>query len=66
MIIISYNNVCKGLSHRRDERLALALLDRGEVADNGSINQRAALDHCKEMVEELYTAAPSARVVALV
>ena len=41
-------------------------IDRGEVTDKGSINQRAVLEHRKELVEELYATAPSARVIALV
>ena len=40
-------------------------IDRGEVTDKGSINQRAVLEHRKDLVEELYAAAPSARVITL-
>jgi len=40
-------------------------IDRGEVTDKGSINQRAVLEHRRDLVEELYAAAPSARVITL-
>jgi feruloyl-CoA synthase len=40
-------------------------IDRGEVTDKGSINQRAVLEHRTELVEELYAAAPSARIITL-
>jgi feruloyl-CoA synthase len=38
-------------------------LDRGEVTDKGSINQRAVLEHRAALVEELYAARPSPRVI---
>jgi feruloyl-CoA synthase len=41
-------------------------IDRGEVTDKGSINQRAALEHRSQLVEELYAATPSSRVITLV
>jgi len=41
-------------------------IDRGEVTDKGSINQRAVLEHRSSLVEELYAAAPSPRVITLV
>ncbi|HLZ01949.1 MAG TPA: feruloyl-CoA synthase [Bradyrhizobium sp.] len=41
-------------------------IDRGEVTDKGSINQRAVLEHRKELIEELYAPAASARVITLV
>ncbi len=40
-------------------------LDIGEMTDKGSINQRAVLRHRAALVEELYAATPSARVIAL-
>jgi feruloyl-CoA synthase len=40
-------------------------IDRGEVTDKGSINQRAVLEHRKELIEELYQDAPTARVITL-
>jgi feruloyl-CoA synthase len=40
-------------------------LDHGEITDKGSINQRAVLEHRRDLVEELYAAAPSARVITL-
>lgn len=38
-------------------------LDRGEVTDKGSINQRAVQEHRAALVEELYAAHPSPRVI---
>jgi feruloyl-CoA synthase len=40
-------------------------IDRGEVTDKGSINQRAVLDHRAALTEQLYSPAPAARVIAL-
>jgi len=51
-------------------RVARALLlqepphiDRGEVTDKGSINQRAVLTHRAELVERLYAEVPAADVI---
>jgi feruloyl-CoA synthase len=38
------------------------LIDRGEVTDKGSINQRAVLQHRAELVERLFAAEPDAEV----
>jgi feruloyl-CoA synthase len=38
-------------------------IDRGEVTDKGSINQRAVLANRPDLVEALYAATPSARVI---
>ena len=38
-------------------------IDRGEVTDKGSINQRAVLRHRADLVEELYRGSP--RVITL-
>jgi feruloyl-CoA synthase len=40
-------------------------IDRGEVTDKGSINQRAVLEHRKQLIEELYAPSPSPRVIAI-
>ena len=40
-------------------------IDRGEVTDKGSINQRAVLEHRTSMIEELYAPEPPARVITL-
>ena len=40
-------------------------IDRGEVTDKGSINQRAVLEHRGELIEELYAANPSNRVISV-
>jgi feruloyl-CoA synthase len=38
-------------------------IDRGEVTDKGSINQRAVLDHRGDLVEMLYSSPPAADVI---
>src|SRR5712671_5967517 len=40
-------------------------IDRGEVTDKGSINQRAVLEHRNDLIETLYSPAPSAHVITL-
>jgi len=40
-------------------------LDKGEITDKGSINQRVVLSHRADIVEELYAAPYSPRVIAL-
>jgi feruloyl-CoA synthase len=40
-------------------------IDRGEVTDKGSINQRAVLEHRNALVEELYAKTPLSRVMTL-
>jgi feruloyl-CoA synthase len=40
-------------------------IDRGEVTDKGSINQRAVLDHRAGLIEEVYSPIPSSRVITL-
>ena len=40
-------------------------IDRGEVTDKGSINQRAVLEHRAALIETLYAEQPPAQVVAL-
>jgi feruloyl-CoA synthase len=40
-------------------------LDRGEVTDKGSINQRAVLDHRKGLINELYAQEPAAHIITL-
>jgi feruloyl-CoA synthase len=40
-------------------------IDRGEVTDKGSINQRAVLEHRGALVEELYAPTPPAYVMML-
>ncbi len=53
-------------SVRRARILPLApSLDRGEVTDKGSINQRAVLTHRADLVAELYSAVPAAQVVVI-
>src|SRR6266480_4444148 len=40
-------------------------IDRGEVTDKGSINQRAVLDHRAPLIDELYAPRPAAHVIVL-
>jgi feruloyl-CoA synthase len=41
-------------------------IDRGEVTDKGSINQRAVLQHRTDIIEALYAPVPPASVIKLV
>jgi feruloyl-CoA synthase len=54
-------------SSTRVERFVLLaeppMLDRGEITDKGSINQRAVLQHRHRRVEELYQSEPPAHVI---
>jgi feruloyl-CoA synthase len=45
-----------------DEPLSI---DRGEVTDKGSINQRAVLESRSTLIEEIYQPVPPARVIVL-
>jgi feruloyl-CoA synthase len=38
-------------------------IDKGEVTDKGSINQRAVLEHRAGLIDELYSPAPDSRVI---
>ena len=40
-------------------------IDRGEVTDKGSINQRAVLEHRSSLIEALYAEQPPAQIIAL-
>ncbi|SDT39463.1 feruloyl-CoA synthase [Bradyrhizobium canariense] len=40
-------------------------IDRGEVTDKGSINQRAVLEHRGRLIEDLYAPTPAANVITL-
>src|SRR5438477_4528122 len=40
-------------------------IDRGEVTDKGSINQRAVLEHRADLIESIYAPTPSAQIIAL-
>src|SRR3984957_3164519 len=40
-------------------------IDRGEVTDKGSINQRAVLDHRSGLIEELYASTPAGHIITL-
>jgi feruloyl-CoA synthase len=43
----------------------LLSIDRGEITDKGSINQRAVLDHRAALIDELYSSTPAAHVITL-
>jgi feruloyl-CoA synthase len=40
-------------------------MDKGEMTDKGSINQRAVLKNRAALVDELYAASLSSRVIAI-
>jgi feruloyl-CoA synthase len=40
-------------------------IDKGEVTDKGSINQRAVLEHRGALIDELYAANPPDRVISV-
>jgi feruloyl-CoA synthase len=40
-------------------------IDKGEVTDKGSINQRAVLEHRAGLIDELYSPAPHSRVISI-
>jgi feruloyl-CoA synthase len=40
-------------------------IDRGEVTDKGSINQRAVLEHRKALIDTLYSSHPPAQIITL-
>jgi feruloyl-CoA synthase len=40
-------------------------IDRGEVTDKGSINQRAVLEYRSRLIDELYSPAPASQVITL-
>jgi len=60
--LASFARTSTGSSNRVERLLLLAepaSIDRGEVTDKGSINQRAALRHRADLVEALYEGAPA-------
>jgi len=40
-------------------------IDRGEVTDKGSVNQRAVLEHRAKLIDNIYANAESAKVIAI-
>jgi feruloyl-CoA synthase len=67
-LLDSFAGASTGTSNRVPRIMLLAQppsLDIGEMTDKGSINQRAVLAHRAALVDELYTAAPSARVITI-
>jgi feruloyl-CoA synthase len=58
-----------GSSNRITRALLLATplsIDRGEVTDKGSINQRAVLENRKALIEMLYAEKPSDDIITLI
>ena len=43
----------------------LPSIDKGEITDKGSINQRAVIRHRASKVEALYHEPPAARIISL-
>jgi feruloyl-CoA synthase len=56
----SSNRVCRAILLREPPSL-----DAGEMTDKGSINQQAVLGRRRDLVAELYAAAPSPRVLRI-
>jgi feruloyl-CoA synthase len=40
-------------------------IDRGEVTDKGSINQRAVLEHRSRLIDEIYSPTRAAEIITL-
>jgi feruloyl-CoA synthase len=40
-------------------------IDRGEVTDKGSVNQRAVLEHRAALIDDIYAGAPGAQVISI-
>jgi feruloyl-CoA synthase len=40
-------------------------IDKGEVTDKGSINQRAVLEHRAGLIDQLYSPSPNSHVISL-
>jgi feruloyl-CoA synthase len=61
-------NVATGSSTRIARAILLDTplsIDRGEVTDKGSINQRAVLEHRASLIDELYSPTPAKHVIVL-
>jgi len=65
---VRFFGAATGSSNRITRALLLGTplsIDRGEVTDKGSINQRAVLENRKELIEALYAAAPPAEIISV-
>jgi feruloyl-CoA synthase len=40
-------------------------IDRGEVTDKGSVNQRAVLEHRARLIDDIYGNPEAAKVIAI-
>ena len=63
---VAFQSAATGSSTRVARALLLDAplsIDRGEVTDKGSINQRAVLDHRQALVDALYSPTPGADVI---
>ncbi len=67
-LLSSFADLATGSSTRVERILLMAeppRLDLGEITDKGSINQKRVLRNRADLVEELYQASPSARVISV-
>ncbi len=67
-LLESFAAEATGNSNRVERALLLEeppSLDRGEITDKGSLNQRVILDHRASLVEEIYAENPPARVLRI-
>ena len=65
-LLASFNKDAGGSSNRVVRLILMDAppsIDTGEMTDKGSINQRAVLANRKNLVDELYAATPSARII---
>ena len=63
---VTFQSAATGSSTKVTRALLLDMplsIDRGEVTDKGSINQRAVLDHRSQLVETLYSIPTAANVI---
>jgi feruloyl-CoA synthase len=63
-----FHATATGSSNRITRAVLLASplsIDRGEVTDKGSINQRAVLENRKDLIETLYADTPPAEVISV-
>jgi feruloyl-CoA synthase len=66
--LASFAAASTGSSTRIERALVLyepLSIDKGEVTDKGSINQRAVLEHRADLVARLYDDPPSSRIITL-
>ena len=65
---VKFLGTATGSSNRITRAVLLGtplLIDKGEVTDKGSINQRAVLENRKELIEQLYAATPPDEIIVV-